>query len=365
MNQNIEESLQHLFDTWADQTFRPERRTDASNNVWENIIQSTLQTATNHLRDYSSRQPEEASIPTPTPTPTHTHTPTPTTTNDSFSSTFERRPRGNPMRAQRRQPNIYTQSTSNTYSVLQNRQLNILTTLVHEYNRNMRDYQRNISECLRILRNIRYSYMDNDTFGRHTPPFIPTPSMPSMNMNPSLGENDTQLFLSYTLYPSTSIFREVGSPAVAGQFMENNHILTQDEILRSTRTYSYDRNVETTDLSNNVCPISLETFYTGDVLCEILGCGHKFKYHALMYWLRNHSSCPVCRYNIHDYREPSSSSPRYPQNARQPSNENVPVVSSSTEPVLYSALSQIVQEAILPSTMSHSTLEIYRDSDDE
>ena len=58
------------------------------------------------------------------------------------------------------------------------------------------------------------------------------------------------------------------------------------------------------DLSNNnVCPISLDTFRTGDVLCQIVGCGHTFKYNALMYWLRRHSSCPVCRYNLHNYRE--------------------------------------------------------------
>ena len=46
------------------------------------------------------------------------------------------------------------------------------------------------------------------------------------------------------------------------------------------------------------CPISMEDFQVGDVLCEIIGCRHVFKRPALMRWFRRSSQCPVCRYDL-------------------------------------------------------------------
>lgn len=73
--------------------------------------------------------------------------------------------------------------------------------------------------------------------------------------------------------------------------------LTAEEISSATRTYGYTSELSV-DLSGNQCPISLDHFQVGDVICKINGCGHAFKRRALMQWFRRSSSCPVCRYNV-------------------------------------------------------------------
>jgi hypothetical protein len=78
---------------------------------------------------------------------------------------------------------------------------------------------------------------------------------------------------------------------------QNTSPLTAEEISSATRTYGYTAELST-DLSGNQCPISLDHFQVGDVICKINGCGHVFKRRALMQWFRRSSSCPVCRYNV-------------------------------------------------------------------
>jgi hypothetical protein len=70
-------------------------------------------------------------------------------------------------------------------------------------------------------------------------------------------------------------------------------VLTREEIARATITYGF-----TEEMTTNVCPISLEPLQLGDVICEIRGCGHKFKRPNLMTWLNRNSNCPVCRYDL-------------------------------------------------------------------
>ena len=59
----------------------------------------------------------------------------------------------------------------------------------------------------------------------------------------------------------------------------------------------------------NRCPISLDNFQTGDVLCSINGCGHKFKRTAIMEWFRRNSNCPVCRYSLRTQVNDMSNNP--------------------------------------------------------
>jgi hypothetical protein len=84
---------------------------------------------------------------------------------------------------------------------------------------------------------------------------------------------------------------------------QNTQLLTREQIATSTLTYGFT--VPATqpleDPSSNVCPISLEPFQLGDVVCEIRGCGHKFKRPNLMHWFRRNPRCPVCRYDLRDY----------------------------------------------------------------
>jgi Ring finger domain len=173
----------------------------------------------------------------------------------------------------------YYVNNDEIYIQMQNQQLTSINNLIYDYNRNMRDYQRNMGDCIRILRNIRMNFLNQQTFGEARPP--PTNSF----FNRPSQTDSTQLLFSYTLYPVNET---------------SNSQLTTYDISQNTRTFQYTEEmaVVSSDGSNNVCPISLDTFSVGDVLCQIVECGHIFKKPALLQWFRNHSSCPVCRYNL-------------------------------------------------------------------
>jgi hypothetical protein len=64
---------------------------------------------------------------------------------------------------------------------------------------------------------------------------------------------------------------------------------------------------------NTVCAISHEEFTDTSEVTHIRGCSHIFKPSSLARWFQTSSTCPMCRYDIRDYREvtpPSNSSPR-------------------------------------------------------
>lgn len=50
------------------------------------------------------------------------------------------------------------------------------------------------------------------------------------------------------------------------------------------------------------CPISLDEFVHGEIICRTKHCGHIFKRSHLMTWLHTRVTCPSCR---HDLRSPS------------------------------------------------------------
>jgi hypothetical protein len=278
---------------------------------------------------------------------------------------------------------IHQNNHNDSYTQLQIGQLNILSSLLYDYYRNMRDYQRNMGECIRILRNLRMNYLDNQTFGQHYPMnFNGTYSnTTSHTTSPSQGNayyqnanmftqqrasqqrtpqqyeaDDTQYIFSYTLYP-------ILDQRFVGQLNDEPRILTREEISRSTRTYGYtDEMAAATDASNNVCPISLDAFSVGDVICEILGCGHIFKRPALMHWFRNHSNCPVCRYNLYNYvptartdasnntvAENTHSRPNTPDDSDLP--PLIPITAQSTD-FNYDDVASLLAQVITESTSS-------------
>jgi hypothetical protein len=46
------------------------------------------------------------------------------------------------------------------------------------------------------------------------------------------------------------------------------------------------------------CPITLEDFNEGDVVTQIIHCGHIFQPHSIDNWFQRNVHCPVCRYDI-------------------------------------------------------------------
>ena len=46
------------------------------------------------------------------------------------------------------------------------------------------------------------------------------------------------------------------------------------------------------------CPISLDEFEDGELVCQIRHCRHIFKRRNIMRWLETHTCCPVCRHDL-------------------------------------------------------------------
>jgi hypothetical protein len=53
---------------------------------------------------------------------------------------------------------------------------------------------------------------------------------------------------------------------------------------------------------NTTCPISRDEFEDNSEITMIRGCNHIFNRASLREWFVNHSTCPMCRNNIHNYR---------------------------------------------------------------
>ena len=170
-----------------------------------------------------------------------------------------------------------------------NRQLNLLESIATQYNDNINEYNRNISDVLTIFSNAQH---------------ISTRS----SQLPHLRSTNTR---GVTTPISTTPISTIDSSWIFTYLLQSQLEpvpLTVAEISNTTRTYVYSTdNIVGSD--ENRCPISLDNFQTGDVLCSINGCGHIFKRTALMEWFRRNSNCPVCRYSLRTQVNDMSNNP--------------------------------------------------------
>jgi hypothetical protein len=81
----------------------------------------------------------------------------------------------------------------------------------------------------------------------------------------------------------------------------NGLSLSQVESATDIVVYDSDIHVETR------CPISLEDFADGDILCRTKHCNHLFKRSHLMTWLQTHITCPSCRHDLVIIPDPPNS----------------------------------------------------------
>jgi hypothetical protein len=75
---------------------------------------------------------------------------------------------------------------------------------------------------------------------------------------------------------------------------------TQTQVEAATRIVRYGDIVSPI---NRSCPISLENFEDSDIVTIIRFCGHIFNREELNTWFRSNCRCPVCRYDVRNYRE--------------------------------------------------------------
>ena len=76
---------------------------------------------------------------------------------------------------------------------------------------------------------------------------------------------------------------------------------------------------------NTTCPISRDEFNDESEITMIRGCNHIFNRSSLREWFVSHSTCPMCRSDIREYRPPSSQPP-----SSQPPSSQPPTSQPST-----------------------------------
>ncbi len=164
----------------------------------------------------------------------------------------------------------------------------LINNFVYDYTSSMRDYHDNMRRIIYLLEML----IEPDQ--THAPLQNP---LPSPLQNPSqtrLSTPTEELLFSYYLFP---IQQPTTTQPPINQ--SNQHEpLTRDQIARYTQTYGYTNEMVSSDTSANVCPITLDPFQVGDVICKIIGCNHVFKRPPLMNWFRRNGRCPICRFEL-------------------------------------------------------------------
>lgn len=90
--------------------------------------------------------------------------------------------------------------------------------------------------------------------------------------------------------------RAAAAPAVSGGIA----VPTPDQIRRATLNTVYAHIIAPV---NNTCPISRDEFEDESEITMIRGCNHIFNRFSLREWFVNHSTCPMCRNDIRNYRD--------------------------------------------------------------
>jgi len=290
------------------------------NNHWQHLIRDTL----NHV------------ISPPT---TNTSTTNASTTNSSTSSPS--RTHSSPLANHSSPLTNRVVRATDTRNQINLRQLEVINDLIYEYNRNMREYQKNMCDIIQMLNvdftapaisqpvnNETNTFVNSEENDESDPEprenILNSARLNSNSRNNSGLSDNASILLSYYVYPPTNINNTV------------NETLTREEIATATRTYGYTADLALhRDSSANVCPISLDQFQVGDVVCEIVGCGHIFKRPSLMNWLRRNSRCPVCRYELRDFLDRQSESlvPNITQTELTNNTNNTQILSND-EPIM-------------------------------
>jgi hypothetical protein len=168
----------------------------------------------------------------------------------------------------------------NSFNRPRARSQEFLRTFIAEYNQIIRTHTEMMSEYNRNVRNILTLIQRNGEYGSAPTP-APTPTTRSSN------RSDIATLI-YLLSQAGVEETRVGlSPIQIANATEN--------VLYTTETFP-----EITQ-----CPISLDEFEDGEVVCQIRHCRHIFKARNIRRWFETHTCCPVCR---HDLENPNPES---------------------------------------------------------
>jgi len=182
--------------------------------------------------------------------------------------------------------------------------LRTLRDIINGYNSNMLEYQNNTRLTLNLLQNY-LTEVPRNPINNYTSSVqrnfteIPTqeqlPERRSETQTQST--NNREHLLSYVVYRPTIRNRDA---TTLRNFFQNIIIRpTLEEINNSTELITYNRNLENI---SSTCPITLDEFQEGDIIRQIKHCKHVFHETSIQNWFRTNVRCPVCRYDIRDFR---------------------------------------------------------------
>jgi len=151
---------------------------------------------------------------------------------------------------------------------------------------------------------------------------------------------------------NTNAFNSNGISRIFENFFDPVPVYpTQTQIEAATRRVRY---CDIVTPLNTSCPISLEPFNDSDNVTVIRHCGHIFNTTEINNWFRSNCVCPVCRYDIRNYRphnyantsrssinntdtniDVSNTDVRNPDVSNNISETNTPFTSNNLEPQYY------------------------------
>jgi len=148
--------------------------------------------------------------------------------------------------------------------------------ILQEYQENQRRYHQNIQHMIDLL--------------ERQGPRIPQPRVPPMRRTTTNQRNTENIINNWVRY--YLLHRD--------QALEDVIVRPTDhEIENATELILYDNSVP-----HSQCSITLEPFVEDEEICRIKYCSHCFKKDAIYDWFHRNVRCPVCRYDIREYRSP-------------------------------------------------------------
>ena len=197
--------------------------------------------------------------------------------------------------------NTNSRHSARNYNRLDDNRHQIIHDVMIGYNTNIRDYNQNITRALSLMEDSRH---ETRTFHRYMPENTPTNT--PINTTRTTGTTRSHTFNRQTRDFSdmfTLPLRNIPSIWNTRAFQDVIISPTETEINDAIETFTY---ADDSILNYTTCPITREEFSIDDRLCRIHHCGHLFHESAIRNWFRNNVRCPMCRYDIREYTQPSN-----------------------------------------------------------
>lgn len=206
-----------------------------------------------------------------------------------------------------RQPQYRSNRTNrNTYygnnSEFRNRNssYNDILSMIEDYNRNIRNYQDNYNRTIEILGNTAH---ENNNIMRDYQSTMSFVIRSIINLNPGQFSREHTNTRQSNSGNTESEYEPIFTYTfpLADLYSNEARQLTSEQINMATQTILYNSSVRET-----TCPVSWEDFTEGEAITQIKHCRHCFKTVSIMNCLRSDPRCPVCRYDLRTWREPTS-----------------------------------------------------------